>query len=318
MRRILLLSALLVFASAFAFASGEAEAAGGDESWTPDRNVEWYCTSSPGGGSSIFTQQIIEIIKEEGLVDEDILINYKTDGGGAVGRREVSRKNTNGHTLLTFNNGDLQPLVQLENGDLDMFTPLAVMATDGQILLVRADSRFETGQDFIDAINAGERIIINGSKGDDINLFERIEEEVGGDLEYLINDSTGDALTQILGGNADAVIAKPAASYELVAAGELRPLIAATRDGFGEPFEAPTFKELGYDIELTVYRGIVGPADMPQEAVEFWSDVFGKVAATDQWRDGYLNRFLLTGNYLPADESAEYMQDFEDIYTAGN
>jgi putative tricarboxylic transport membrane protein len=308
----------LVFATAFAFASGEAEAAGGDESWTPSRNVEWYCTSSPGGGSSIFTQQIIEIIKEEGLVDEDILINYKTDGGGAVGRREVSRKNTNGHTLLTFNNGDLQPLVQLENGDLDMFTPLAVMATDGQILLVRADSRFETGQDFIDAINAGERIIINGSKGDDINLFERIEAEVGGDLEYLINDSTGDALTQILGGNADAVIAKPAASYELVAAGELRPLIAATRDGFGEPFEAPTFKELGFDIELTVYRGIVGPASMPQEAVEFWSDVFGKVAATDQWRDGYLNRFLLTGNYLPADESAEYMQDFEDIYTASN
>lgn len=316
MRRFLLLSVLLVAASAFVFASGEAEMADGE--WSPNRTVEWYCTSSPGGGSSIFTQTIIEIIKEEGLVDEDMIINYKTDGGGAVGRREVSGKNTNGHTLLTFNNGDLQPLVQLEDGDLDMFTPLAVMATDGQILLVPADSPYETAEDFIAAIDAGERIIINGSKGDDINLFERIEEEVGGDLEYLINDSTGDALTQILGGNADAVIAKPAASYELVTAGELRPLIAATRDGFGEPFEAPTFGDLGYDIELTVYRGIVGPQDMPQEAVDFWSDVFGQVVQTEAWQEGYLNRFLLTDNYLPADESAEYMQDFEDIYTAAN
>lgn len=316
MRRILLLGVLFLAATTMVFASGEAEMADGE--WSPSRNVEWYCTSSPGGGSSIFTQQIIEIIKAEGLVDQDILINYKTDGGGAVGRREVSRKDTNGHTLLTFNNGDLQPLVQLEDGDLDMFTPLAVMATDGQILLVPADSRFETGQDFIDALQNGERVIMNGSKGDDINLYERIQEEVGGDIEYLINDSTGDALTQILGGNSDVVIAKPAASFELVSAGELRPLIAATRDGFGAPFEAPTFTELGFDVELTVYRGIVGPADMPEEAVAFWSDVFAQVVQTEAWQEDYLGRFLLTDNYLPADESTEYMQDFEDIYTASN
>lgn len=285
-------------------------------SWTPSRNVEWVVTSSPGGGSSIFTQTIVEIINAEGLVDEDILINYQTDGAGSVGRRRVSRANERGHMLLTFNNGDLQPLVQVEQGDLDMFTPIAVMATDGQILLVPADSPFETAQDFIDALESGQRIIMGGSRGDDINLKDEIVEATGGDIEYLINDSTGDALTQILGGNTEVVIAKPAASFELVSAGELRPLIAATRDGFNEPFEAPTFIDLGYDISLTVYRGIVGPQDMPQEAVEFWSDVMGQVVETERWQEGYLGQFLLTDNYLPWDEALDYMQEFEDIYTA--
>ncbi len=312
MKRLFFRSAMLLAGIGMVFMAGQAAAS----DWKPDRTVTWYCTSSPGGGSSIFTQTIIEIIKELGLVEEDIIINYKTDGGGAVGRREVSRKNSGGHTLLTFNNGDLQPLVQVESGDLDMFTPLAVMATDGQILLVPEDSRFKTGKDLIDALNNGERVIINGSKGDDLNLYKRIESEVGGDLEYLMNDSTGDALTQILGRNADAVIAKPAASYELVSAKELRPLIAATRDGFGAPFEAPTFKELGFDIELTVYRGIVGPKDMPEEAAAFWSDVFAQVAKSEKWQEGYLKRFLLTDNHLPYDEAIGYMQDFEDIYTS--
>ncbi len=316
MRRLVLGSVLLLAGMALVFASGEAEMS--EDGWAPSRNVEWYCTSSPGGGSSIFTQTIIEIIDEEGLVDENILINYKTDGGGAVGRREVSRKNTNGHTLLTFNNGDLQPLVQIEDGDLDMFTPLAVMATDGQILLVRDDSPFETAEDFINALQGGERVIMGGSKGDDVNLHQKIVAEVGGDLEYLISDSTGDALTQILGGSIDVVIAKPAASYDLVTSGELRPLIAATRDPFQEPFAAPTFKELGFDIELTVFRGIVGPANMPEQAVEFWSDVFTKVARTEQWKNNYLDKFLLNGNHLPADEAIDYMQDFEDMYTASN
>ncbi len=314
MRRLFLATVLVIASATLVFATGEVEMS--DEAWMPDRNVEWYCTSSPGGGSSIFTQTIIEIIKDEGLVDQELLINYKTDGGGAVGRREVSRKSTAGHTILTFNNGDLQPLVQIEGGDLDDFTPLAVMATDGQILLVPADSEFETAQDFIDTLQGGGRVIMGGSKGDDINLSNKIREEVGGDLEYLVSDSTGDALTQILGGSIEVVIAKPAASFELVSAGELRPLIAATRSRFGEPFDAPTFKELGFDIELNVYRGIVGPKEMPQEAVEFWSDVFGRVVKTERWQEGYLGRFLLTDAYLPWDEAIEYMQEFEDLYTA--
>ena len=316
MRQSIATSLLLTASVALVFANGGQETDG--DSWAPSRNVAWFVTSSPGGGSSIFTQTIVEIINQEGLVDQNILINYQTDGGGAVGRRKVSGENSRGHTLLTFNNGDLQPLVQVENGDLDMFTPLAVMATDGQILLVRADSPFQTAADFSNALQSGQRVIMGGSKGDDINLSNRIRAEIGGDLEYLISDSTGEALTLALGGSIDIVIAKPAASFDLVTAGELRPLIAATRDRFRGQFDAPTFTELGYDIELTVYRGIVGPQSMPAEAVAYWSQVFARVAQTDRWRDDYLGRFLLNENFLPADQAAVYMQEFEDIYTASN
>lgn len=313
MKKLVVACLLILVSMASMFAAAEAETA--DGAWAPDRDVQWYCTSSPGGGSSIFTQTIIEIIKEEGLVDQEIMINYKTDGGGAVGRREVSMKNNN-NTILTFNNGDLQPLVQIENGDLDMFTPLAVMATDGQVILVPQDSPYKTAEDFIAAVEGGKRVIMGGSKGDDVNLYNKIKEQVGGDIEYLMSDSTGDALTQILGGSIELVIAKPAASFELVKSGELRALFVATRDRLNEPFNAPTLKELGYDIELTVYRGIVGPKEMSDAAVAFWSDVFTKVAATDKWRDGYLNKFLLNGNHLPSDEAVDYMQAFEDIYTS--
>ena len=302
--------------TAFVAAEGQSDAAS-EGPWAPSKTVTWYCTSSPGGGSSIFTQNIIEIIKAEGLVDQEIIINYKTDGGGAVGRREVSRDKSDGLTLLTFNNGDLQPLVQVEKGDLDDLTPLAVMANDGQIMLVHSDYKYQSAEEIIKALKGGERIIFGGSKGDDINLYNKMTEELGDvDAEYLVSDSTGKALTQALGRDIDVVIAKPAASYELVASGELVPVMAATKDRFDAPFDAPTLKELGINVELTVFRGIAGPKDMPQEAVEFWSDVFGKVAQTKQWQEGYLNKFLLTNRYIPADEAVGYMQEFEDKYTA--
>ncbi len=307
---VLLMTALVSFA---AIAEGQSEAADGP--WTPTKGVEWVVTSSAGGGSSIFTQTIVDIIKEEGLVDKDIIINYKTDGGGAVGRRAVSMMKNEAHTLLTFNSGDLEPMVKMEGGDLDGLTPLAVMALDGQIILVNHDSPYKSMEAIIDAIKGGKRFIVGGSKSDDEAIYDAMVSEIGGDLEYLRSDSTGEALTQLLGGHVDMAIAKPAASFDLVASGELVPVVTASASRFGEPFDAPTFTELGYDIEFQIYRGIVGPADMPAPAVEYWSDVFAKVAATSQWKDNYINKFLLVPHHLGAVEAKAYMQKFEDMYT---
>lgn len=317
MKKSIMLLLVAMTISSLAFAEGQQEAGAQEGPWTPTKNVEWMCTSSAGGGSSIFTQTIIGIIQEQGLVDKEIIINYKTDGGGAVGRRQVSRANSKGHTLLTFNSGDLQPLVQMENGDLDDFTPLAIMALDGQIILSRKGSDYQNAEAVIEALKQGDRIVMGGSKSDDEAIYNAMMEEIGGNMEYLRSDSTGEALTQLLGGHVDLAIAKPAASFDLVASGELVPVIAAGGSRFDEPFNAPTFTELGYDIEFQIYRGIVAPKSMPASAAAFWGDVFQKVAATEEWKKNYISKFLLVSHPLTGDDARSYMQKFEDIYTQG-
>ncbi len=315
MKKMVLGVAILVF-TAVLFGCGDKESASQDTGFTPSRSIEWVVTSSAGGGSSIYTQQIVDIIKKEGLVDETITINYQTDGGGAIGRRRVSGEKLTGHTLLTFNAGDLQPFVQAEGGDLDDLTPIAVMALDGQLLLTRSDSPYQSIEDVIAALDGGERFVLGGSKSDDEAVFDAFVKEVGGNLDYLRSDSTGEALTQILGGHIDLVISKPAAAFDYVTSGELVPVVACGAKRFGAPFdEAPTFKELGYNIEFQIFRGLVGPKDMTDEEADYWNGIMGKVAATDTWKNDYLNKFLLIDSYLPREESIEFMQKFEDIYT---
>lgn len=285
------------------------------ETFEPSGDVEWVVTSSAGGGSSIFTQQIVDIIAKEGLVDETITINYQTDGGGAIGRRRVSGEKTEGHTLLTFNSGDLQPLVQQEGGKLDDLTPIAVMALDGQILLVHKDFQYQTMEEIIAAVEGGERILIGGSKSDDEAIYDAFKGAVPGDLDYIRADSTGEALTQLLGRHVDVAIAKPAASFDYVASGELVPVVACGASRFGAPFDgAPTFKEMGYDIEFQIFRGIAGPKDMTEKELAYWSEVFSKVAATETWNNDYIGKFLLIENYLDAGESLNYMRKFEELY----
>lgn len=74
----------------------------------------WMCTSSAGGGSDIFTRKIGDIMTAENLVNgQTIVVTNKTDGAGEVGRNEVANHENNAdYQLLTFNSGDLMPMVQ--------------------------------------------------------------------------------------------------------------------------------------------------------------------------------------------------------------
>ena len=113
--------------------SSDAEATG----FIPSKNVTWVCTSSAGGGSDIFSRQIADIMKNEDLVNgQTIVISNETDGSGEVGRNKVATMKAGDadYTLLTFNSGDLMPMVTNTQNRSSNFRILAIMAVDKQLL----------------------------------------------------------------------------------------------------------------------------------------------------------------------------------------
>src|SRR5699024_9756558 len=84
-----------------------------DGTFTPTKTITWTCTSSAGGGSDIFSRKISDIMKNEDLVNgQTIVVSNETDGAGEVGRNKIATMKTNAdYNLLTFNSGDLMPMV---------------------------------------------------------------------------------------------------------------------------------------------------------------------------------------------------------------
>jgi putative tricarboxylic transport membrane protein len=284
------------------------------DDWSPSRNVEWVNTSSAGGGTSIFTQSAIEVMRTNNLVDRNVIVNYKTDGGGAIGRREVANdRRSRGHMLLTLNYGDLEPYVNIEGGDISNFTPLAVLAFDSQVLLARADTDYKDIDKLLAAMEAKQRIMIGGSKSDDEAIYNDLKNVVGGNVEYIRSSSTSEALTLLLGGHVDIAIAKPAASLDLVASGELIPLVSFGEKRFDKPFDTPTMKEKGYDISYNIWRGVVGPKNMSDEAAKYWSNVLVKVAESNEWRDNYIRKFMLQPVAMDHQQALDYMKSQQQV-----
>ncbi len=325
MKKSFLLILLLSLMSMLAvFAQGGSEAAPSDGGFAPTKEIEWIVTSSPGGGSDIYTRMISDIMAREGLVTKTFLVNNKTDGGGEVGRLQVSQTRAGtqaNHTLLTFNSGDLMPMCLNTNNRIENFTPLAVMAVDKQLLFVTPEGKYQTFQAAIDAAKGGTQIVIAGSKGDDIATYEALIAELGvseNQMAFITHSSTGDAITAGLGNHVDIVLSKPAAAAQYVLAGKLIPILALSTERYdsAELASAPTLSEIGpyKDVEVPVWRGVVGPKNMTPEAADFWSAMLEKVSQSDAWQTDYIQKNGLISQFMNRETATKFMTDYQADY----
>ena len=337
MKKLMALSlAMLMTLSLAACGSGSSDVSE-DGTFTPTKTITWTCTSSAGGGSDIFSRKISEIMTNEDMVNgQTIMVSNETDGAGEVGRNKIATmKNDADYNLLTFNSGDLMPMVTNTANRSSNFRILAIMAVDKQLLFSCGSTTGKTDYakaggdltDFAAAIEAaknGTYVVIGGSKGDDIATYNALLEELGltqDQMGYITYDSTGDAITAALGGHVEFVISKPAAASEDVTAGSLIPVLALSTERYtGNLADAPTLSEIGdyENVEVPVWRGVAAPAAMSDAAAAYWSEQLGKVAETDTWKNDYLEKNKLIGNYMDAAGATEYVTAYEKDFMAAN
>ncbi len=320
MKKTFTLAIALLMVTTMAFAGGNADASS-DGTFTPTRDVTWTCTSSPGGGSDIFTQEIKESIRLNGFSDANIVIDYVTDGGGEVGRLEVSRMTgpRADHTILTFNSGDLMPMCLNTNNRIENFKPLALMASDNHFLCSGDMSKYHSFQEIIDALARGERIVIAGSKGDDIETYNALLKSLGVDetqLAYVTNDSTSSAITSLLGGHVDLVLGKQASCEQYIIAERMFPMVALCEDRFTSDLlkDMPSITEFGYEAcDVPNWRGIVAPKAMSEAAADYWAECFRQVTETPEW-DEYITRNGLVPMYMDRASTVQFMTEFQQSY----
>lgn len=318
------MSKFMVMVLGVALLAGCGEKTSGGE-FKPESQMDWIVTSSAGGGSDIFSRKITEILTKEKIIDGvTFIVNNKTDGNGEIGRNEVAnlKGDKANNTLLTFNSGDLMPMVQNTANRSANFNIIAIMAVDKQLLFKGKASKYDTFADAIEAAKAGKTIIIGGSKGDDIATYQALLKEIGISqdvMKYITYNSTSEAITAILGGHVDLVISKPAASSEYVNSGDLTPILALSKERYeGNLKDAPTLSEVGdyEDVEVPVWRGVAAPKQMSAEAVAYYTEALKKVSESDLWKTEYLEVNKLISNYMNTADATAFVKQYEADFMA--
>ncbi|MBP1156950.1 MULTISPECIES: tripartite tricarboxylate transporter substrate binding protein [unclassified Paenibacillus] len=300
--------------------SNQGNAAPAPAGFVPAKDIEFVVPYSPGGGSDINARTLAQVIKNEKLVDKNMVIVNKPGGTGAVGNAYTFSKKGDPHTIMTWVSGQqAATVVNKAEVSLKDLTPIATMALDSFLVLVKANSPYQTFDDLVKAAKEKPEAITIGGAGatqEDYLIYHLINKHAGAKLKYVTFNSGGEAMTALMGGHVDVVSSNPNEVIAQIEAGELRALAATSEERLASPLDqVSSFKELGYPgIQLTQFRAIAGPPDMPQEAVKYWEGVFKKVSESADWQENYIKKYHLKSEFKNAEESKKYFEEALNMY----
>jgi putative tricarboxylic transport membrane protein len=285
--------------------------------WKPTSPVEVVVHTGPGGGNDALGRAMLTAMEKEKLLPVRFQIANKVGGGSATAMNYLREKKGDPHTISIFSSVYVSnPLVQAEaTVTMDELTPIARLVLEPALVVVRADSPFKTMKDFIEAAKQKPNQL-KQSGGSvlsrDAVVRQVLVSHTGAQWPFISFPTGGERISALLGGHVDIMIIEPSEAGEMIRAGKLRPIAQVSETRLDAFKDVPTLKEAGYDIpNVPQARGIVGPPDMPKEAVAYYSDLFKKVSESPAWNK-YLEDTLLQNAYLAPADLARFNKEYAD------
>ncbi|MBM7632801.1 tripartite tricarboxylate transporter substrate binding protein [Geomicrobium sediminis] len=285
----------------------------------PEQAIEIIAPATPGGGWDMTARSIQRAMNADGSVDQDITVVNKPGGGGEVGWQYLNQQD--GH-FAAVNSSLLVTGNLLDQSDLthEDFTPLAMLSTEWLAVATHRDAGFSDGTELMDQLREDPQSLTIGvspSLGSGNHLaFVQAAVESGVDpteLQFLVYSSGGDIMNALLGGHIDVTSNSMSDLSEQYEVGEID-ILAVTSPERLESFpDIPTWEEQGIDMVFPHWRGIMGPADMPEHEVEAWDEWLSNMVETDEWQT-VLDNYDLEDFYMSSGETGQFFEEQQDFF----
>src|SRR5271169_3183676 len=272
-------------AAAAAIACGTASA----QAPFPSRPVHVFVPYSAGGGVDILARTLGEAVSRQW--GQSVVVENRPGAGGVVASQVLVTSAPDGYTLMVVASGHatnafLYP--KLPYDTFKDFTPISILASSPNILLVKADSPFKTLADVIAQAKAKPGSLSFGESGNGTSTHlagELLKKLAGIDMSAVSYKGGAPAINDLLGGQIPMSINNAPEALGQLEAHTLRALAVTTTKR--SPFlpNVPAISETvpGYDTE--VWWGLLGPAGMPPELVAKLSHDFVAALNTESVKE---------------------------------
>lgn len=292
--------------SAQAGGADDAPAAGGDEQ-ASFSDVSIIVPADPGGGWDQTGRAISKVVTDESIVETAAVTNVG-GAGGTIGLAQLANV-TDPATLMV--NG-LVMVGAIETNDsqvrLEDTTPIARLTDEALVVVVPADSKYETLEDLVeDIVDKGQEITVTGGSagGADHILAGLLLEAAGLDsaeipekLNYTPNAGGGEAVSLIIGNKVAAGISGVAEFQQHIEKGTMRALAVSGAEPVDQLPDVPTITDAGYDVVLTNWRGVIAPGDISDAERAELERIVTEMHDTEAWQNeletkGWADAFLV-------------------------
>ncbi len=292
------------------------------QAWKPEKPVEIIIGTSPGGPQDRQGRLLQRVLQDRKLVDQPVTVVNKPGGGGAVGLAYVAQHPGEGHIMQIVAQSLLSNYIAGRTKvTYTDFTPLATLAVEYVTLVVRPESPIKDAREFVDrlrkdpsALSVAIGTVIGNATH---SSFAHAMKAAGVDVKRVravAFNSGAEGMTAAMGGHVDAAAGSVSTVLAQVRAGRLRVLaIGAPRRWEGELASVPTWKEVGINSAVDLWRGLAGPKGMTPGQVAFWDATLARAVKDPEWVKD-LERNLMSNAYKNSADTLQHWQaEYEDV-----
>jgi len=308
----------------------------------PSHAITFINPFPPGGAADVVARPLVALL--EPILKQPCVIETKAGAAGQVGGQVAASAKPDGYTLLVHI-VSISGFAEVDKlfGRQPKFTradfiPIARLTAGPMVLVVNDQQPYKTVKELVDDAKAHPDKLIFSSSGLygalhlPTALFMRAADIK---MKHLPTNGGGPALTALLGNNSQVLVSAIAPASGQIKAGKLRALACFSPQRAASLPDVPTLKELGYNVEFSLWVGVFAPKGTPAPIVKTIGEAVKKAATSDQFKTSILNigdevayldqagfaKFWTTtpsGSRLPCRQSAAYKDDVAGFDLASN
>lgn len=237
----------------------------------PDKVIRLVVPYPPAGATDVVGRLLAE--KLNLATGWTFVVDNKPGAGGNIGMDAVAKARPDGYTLGVGQTSNLaiNPSLygKMPYDPLTDLTPIAFIALQPVIVVVRADSPIKTLGELIKAAQArGQGLTMASAASGTVGHLagELLARRAKFQFTHVPYRGAAAALTDLVGGQTDFMLPSPPAVLPFIQSGKVRALAVTSARRLNVLPDVPTVAESGYPgFEAVDWKVLVGPAKLPAD-----------------------------------------------------
>jgi len=267
-RNVLPLLAALATATSLLPMAAHAQAA-----WPHGQPIKVIVPFPAGGASDQIGRIVAKAIGDELKVP--VVVENRSGANGSVGAASVAKAPADGYTLLVGSIGvfsiNAALYSKLPYDPVKDFAPISVLVSTPNVLVVPANSRFNTAGELMAFMkqNPGKLSYASSGTGSSDHLTaELFKKAVGGFAVHIPYRGGAPAMQDIIAGQADFMFSNLGPAMPFIKGGKMKALMLTAAKPAALLPDLPIASKVGVNVEVTSWQAFAAPAGTPPAIIQ--------------------------------------------------
>jgi tripartite-type tricarboxylate transporter receptor subunit TctC len=247
----------------------------------PTKPITIIVGYTPGGANDILARIIAEKLTLS--MGQPVVVENKASVASIVGASYVAKAKPDGYTIIMGASG---PMVfnhalyaKLPYAPQD-FAPISLVGTFPMVLLTQAGNPAKTVQELVNASKQNpDKSNYSASSASFQLITELFNSRTGAKFAHVPYKGSNESVTAVIAGDVSMTLVDAGPASRAIQGGRVKAMAVTSADRLPEMPTLPTMKEVGVDLNVSFWSGLLAPAGTPAPIVKQLSDEIAKVLA---------------------------------------